>query len=149
MNTEKKTVSEIIDLKLKTGANSGPADPFHEIIGAIDDVVVQTNLLALGAATQVSRGGGQATNMAGVVDAVRHMAERANRATEELNALVDEVQSEASLHAAEGKSQLLAQRASLALSDVMQSSEAVLEKLQQVASMTDREVESPNSLSRG
>ncbi len=116
-------------------ATANPVDPAHEITGAIDQVVEQTNLLALNAALAASRGGGQFYRMAAVVDAVRNMAERAARATKEIEAMVNEPQT------ADGRGQLLSHRASLALADVQEASEAVLTTLRQVAQMPETETE--------
>ena len=122
--------------------SSEPVDPAREINGIIDDVVDQTNLMVLSAALDATRGGGGASRMAIVVDAIRHMAERAARATEEINVLIN------SQPASEQRSQLLSQRASLALDDVKKSSEAVLETLQQVAQMPVSTIEAADEASR-
>jgi methyl-accepting chemotaxis protein len=130
MNAKRRTARAIRDL---TDAAIESTNPVHEIIGAIDEVVDKTNLLALSAATESSRGNDPTNYLADVAEAIRHMAERAVRATEEINALVEEVQSEECQDVTGGRGPLLAQRADLALSDVKQASEAVLERLRQAA----------------
>jgi methyl-accepting chemotaxis protein len=101
MTSIEETVNDVAAKVRELGEHSAQ---IGEIIAVISEIAEQTNLLALNAAIEAARAGEQGRGFAVVAEEVRHLAERSQRATQEIAALVTTVQ-----QGIEGVTQAMAQ----------------------------------------
>ncbi|WP_136523686.1 methyl-accepting chemotaxis protein [Geomonas ferrireducens] len=86
-------IAERVQESARTVQNLGTrSDEIGAIVGTIEDIADQTNLLALNAAIEAARAGEQGRGFAVVADEVRALAERTTRATKEIGTMIRAIQ---------------------------------------------------------
>lgn len=145
-------VKESADTVGNLGARS---DQIGAIIGTIEDIADQTNLLALNAAIEAARAGEQGRGFAVVADEVRALAERTTNATREIGEMIKAIQNEtkeAVIAMEEGvkeveKGTSEAAKSGEALHEILNQINAVTMQVSQIATAAEQQTATTNEIS--
>lgn len=135
-------ISEVVSGSAESIAKlATSADEIGEIVGVINDIADQTNLLALNAAIEAARAGEQGRGFAVVADEVRKLAERTSGATNEIANKIKEIQTrtkeavesmEAGMQEVD-KGREFTNQAGKSLNEIVNMSQKVMDMIQQIA----------------
>ncbi len=126
-----------------------------DIVGLINDIADQTNILALNAAIQASMAGDAGRGFAVVADEVQRLAERSSGATKQIEALVKAIQTdtnEAVISMEQTTSEVvrgaaLAQDAGVALEEIEKVSQSLARLIQNISNAARQQSSSASHIS--
>lgn len=126
------------ELKQAIGEISKCSEEIRAIIGAIEDIANQTNLLSLNAAIEAARAGEAGKGFAVVAEQVKNLAEESAKAAGETTKLIE------TTVAAVNKGIAIADEAAVSMEGVMEGAKISTDKMSQMAIDLKQEVENMN-----
>ncbi len=152
-----KQIANVVRESAGTIQNLGKSsDQIGEIIGVIEHIADQTNLLALNAAIEAARAGEQGRGFAVVADEVRKLAEQTTKATKQIAGMIQQIQSDshgavrtmanATKQVDEGI--VLADHAGASLKEIVEISQKVTHMVSQIAVANEEQSSTSEQISK-
>ncbi len=152
-----RQIANVVRESAGTIQNLGKSsDQIGEIIGVIEHIADQTNLLALNAAIEAARAGEQGRGFAVVADEVRKLAEQTTKATKQIAGMVKQIQSDshgavstmanATKQVDEGI--VLADHAGASLQEIVEISQKVTHMVSQIAVANEEQSSTSEQISK-